>query len=392
LLQQAWLILFLGTQVKILKVKQSPRPPVSHILSAQPTMKIAQVAPLWERVPPPTYGGIELVVSQLTDELVRRGHDVTLFASGDSQTLAQLKAVYPCAIRLDPNVKEYSVYEMLELSQVYAQAAQFDIIHSHIGITALMLAPLVKTPTVHTLHGGFTPDNRKLFKLHSKQPYISISNAQRELELNYLSTVYNGINPQAYPFKAQPADPPYLAFLGRMSPEKGPQYAIAIAKQTGWQLKMAGKVDVPDSLFFEREIAPQIDGKQIEFLGEVNHGQKVELLGNAAVTLFPIAWREPFGLVMTESMATGTPVIGMSLGSVPEVIAHDKTGFVCKSYAEMAAMIPLALELDRRNCRDYVENNFSVTQMVDGYEAAYRQLLESRISLNGRIHGSIPSF
>lgn len=349
-------------------------------------MKIAQVAPLWERVPPPSYGGIELVVSRLTDELVRRGHDVTLFASGDSQTLARLEAVYPCAIRLDPHVKEYAVYEMLELSQVYEQAAEFDIIHSHIGPAALPIAPLVKTPTVHTLHGGFTPDNRKLFNLHSRQPYISISDAQRELKLNYIRTVYNGIDPQDYPFKAQPQDPPYLAFLGRLSPEKGPQHAIAIAKQTGWCLKMAGKLDAVDREFFEKEIAPQIDGKQIEYLGEVNHAQKAELLGNAAVTLFPITWREPFGLVMIESMATGTPVIGMNLGSVPEVIAHGETGFVCHSYEEMAAMIPAALELNRQTCREHVENNFSVAHMVDGYEAAYQQLLESRIDTNGRIH------
>lgn len=222
-------------------------------------MKIAQVAPLWERVPPPTYGGIELVVSHLTDELVRRGHEVTLFASGDSQTLARLEAVYPCAMRLDPHVKEYSVYEMMELSRVYEQAEEFDIIHSHIGIAALAIAPLVKTPTIHTLHNGFTPDSRKLFSLHRQQSYISISNAQqRELKLNYLRTVYNGINLQNYPFKAQTQEPPYLAFLGRLSPQKGPQHAIAIAKQTGWQLKMAGKIDVVDASFFEQEIAPKL--------------------------------------------------------------------------------------------------------------------------------------
>ena len=342
-------------------------------------LKIAQLAPLWERVPPPTYGGIELVVSLLTDELMRRGHDVTLFASGDSRTLAHLNSVYPCGIRLDPHVKEYAVYEMLELSQVYEQAAEFNIIHSHVGIAALPLASLVKTPTVHTLHNAFTPDNRKLFNFHHKQPYISISNAQREPELNYLRTVYNGIDTQNYPFKAQPEDPPYLAFLGRLSPEKGGQHAIAIAKQTGWHLKMAGKLDVIDRQFFEQEIAPQIDGKQIEYLGEVNDAQKADLLGGAAVTLFPITWREPFGLVIIESMATGTPVLAMNLGSVPEVIAHGKTGFICQSYEEMAAMIPACLELDRKRCRDHVEKNFSVTRMVDGYEAAYRQVLAARL-------------
>jgi glycosyltransferase involved in cell wall biosynthesis len=355
-------------------------------------MRIAQVSPLWERVPPPAYGGIELVVSRLTDELVRRGHEVTLFASGDSQTLAQLEAVYPTALRLAPKVREYSVYEMMELSWVYERASEFDVIHSHVGISALPFAGLVKTPTIHTLHGSFTPDNRKLFVHHRQQPYISISNSQRDAELNYIRTVYNGINPQDYAFKPQPQNPPYLAFLGRLSPEKGPHHAIAIAKQTGWNLKIAGKIDVVDQEFFEQEIAPHIDGKQIEYLGEARHAEKVELLGNASATLFPVTWREPFGLVMIESMATGTPVIGMNLGSVPEVIAHGQTGFVCQSYAEMAAMIPSALELDRQACRAYVEGKFSITQMVDGYEAAYQKILEDRFSKNGRLHSPQPVF
>ncbi|MDZ8055264.1 MAG: glycosyltransferase family 4 protein [Aulosira sp. ZfuVER01] len=351
-------------------------------------MKIAQVAPLWERVPPVTYGGIELVVSHLTDELVRRGHEVTLFASGDSQTLANLEAVYPRALRLDPNVKEYAVYEMLELSQVYQRSQEFDIIHSHVGISALSLASLVSTPTVHTLHGSFTKDNKKAFSHHKKQPYISISNAQRQIDLSYFGTVYNGIKPEDYPFNKQPQEPEYLAFLGRFSPEKGPHHAITIAKQSGWRLKMAGKIDVVDSKFFEQEIAPHIDGQQIEYLGEVNHAQKAELLGNAAITLFPITWQEPFGLVMIESMATGTPVIAMNLGSVPEVIAHGETGFVCQDYEEMADMIPEALKLNRLTCRKHVENKFSIAQMVNGYEAVYEQIIKNRIDLNGHIHAA----
>ncbi|MEA5502658.1 glycosyltransferase family 4 protein [Halotia wernerae UHCC 0503] len=351
-------------------------------------MKIAQVAPLWERVPPPNYGGIELVVSRLTDELVRRGHEVTLFASGDSQTLAYLEAVYPRALRSEQNLQEYAVYETLELSQVYHQAAEFDIIHSHVGITALPLANLVSTPTVHTLHGSFTKDNRHIFSHHQQQSYVSISNAQRQIKLNYVGTVYNGIELADYPFVVQPQKSPYLAFLGRFSPEKGPQHAIAIAKQSGWCLKMAGKVDVVDSKFFEQEIAPHIDGQQIEYLGEINHAEKAELLGNAAITLFPITWQEPFGLVMIESMATGTPVIAINLGSVQEVIIHGKTGFICQSYEEMAEMIPAALELNRQTCREYVENKFSVNQMVSDYEAVYEQIIKSRINLNGYIHAA----
>lgn len=334
-------------------------------------MKIAQIAPLWETVPPPTYGGIELVVSRVSDELVRRGHEVTLFASGDSQTLAKLEGVSPRALRLDPDIKEHIIYEVLAPGQVYQRAADFDIIHSHVGVWSLALASMVSTPTVHTLHGSFTKDSAKVFGEYGSQSYISISNAQRQADLNYAGTVYNGIVVEEYPFVEKPHDPPYLAFLGRFSPEKGPQHAIAIAKKTGMKLKMAGKVDIVDKEFYEAEIEPFIDGKQIEFLGEVNHAQKSKLLGNAAATLFAITWREPFGLVMIESMACGTPVIGMNMGSVPEVVAHGVSGMVCDTYEEMASVMPQVLELDRRKCREHVQNNFSVTQMVDGYEAIY---------------------
>ncbi|MEA5572919.1 glycosyltransferase family 4 protein [Calothrix sp. UHCC 0171] len=341
-------------------------------------MKIAQIAPLWERVPPPTYGGIELVVSRVTDELVRRGHEVTLFASGDSETLAKLEPVTPGALRLDSQIKEPIIYEVLAPGQVYQRATEFDIIHSHVGVWSLALASMVSTPTVHTLHGSFTKDSQKVFGEYRMQPYISISNSQRQADLNYVGTVYNGIVVEEYPFVEKPQDPPYLAFLGRFSPEKGPQHAIAIAKQTGIKLKMAGKVDVVDQKFFDQEIAHHIDGRQIEFLGEVNHSQKSELLGNAAATLFPITWKEPFGLVMIEAMACGTPVIGMRMGSVPEVIAHGESGMVCDSYEEMAEVLPMVLELDRSKCREWVENNFSVTQMVNGYEAIYEKIVRER--------------
>jgi glycosyltransferase involved in cell wall biosynthesis len=347
-------------------------------------MRIAQVAPLWERVPPPAYGGIELVVGLLTDELVRRGHEVTLFASGDSISLAKLESVHPCALRLDRTVKEYSVYDMLNLARVYEQAEEFDIIHSHIGFPALTYAKLVKTPTVHTLHGIFTPDNEKMFKHAKNQPYVSISDAQREqrLGLNCVATVYNGIDVNSYKFYAQPEEPPYLAFLGRISPEKGTHLAIEIAKKAGWRLKMAGKVDVVDVEYYENEIKPLIDGKQIEYLGEANHEQKNALMGGAVATLFPITWREPFGLVMVESMASGTPVIAMNLGSTQEVIAHGKTGFLCNSIEECVSAISKVAELDRFACRENVWNRFSVQNMTDGYEAVYRKILAERFARN----------
>jgi glycosyltransferase involved in cell wall biosynthesis len=348
-------------------------------------MRIAQVAPLWERVPPPAYGGIELVVGLLTDELVRRGHEVTLFASGDSISLAKLESVHPQALRLDPTIKEYGIYEMLQMSRVYEKASEFDIIHSHMGCAALPYTKLVKTPTVHTLHGIFTPDNEKMFTHARSQPYVSISDAQREprLGLNCVATVYNGIDLSTYKFHEKPQDPPYLAFLGRISPEKGTHLAIEIAKRSGWRLKMAGKVDVVDVKYFEQEIKPLIDGKQIEYLGEANHEQKNELIGGAVATLFPITWREPFGLVMVESMAAGTPVIAMNLGSTSEVIAHGKTGFLCQSVDEFVEAIDKAAKLNRHTCREHVMNHFSVQRMTDGYEAVYQQLLAERFAQNG---------
>jgi glycosyltransferase involved in cell wall biosynthesis len=350
-------------------------------------MRIAQVAPLWERVPPPAYGGIELVVGLLTDELVRRGHEVTLFASGDSITLAKLESVHPQALRLDSTVKEYGIYEMLQMSRVYEKASEFDIIHSHVGCAALPYGNLVKTPTVHTLHGIFTPDNEKMFTHARSQPYISISDAQREprLNLNCVATVYNGIDTSTYEFHEKPQDPPYLAFLGRISPEKGTHLAIEIAKRSGWRLKMAGKVDVVDVDYYEQEIKPHIDGKQIEYWGEADHAQKNELIGGAVATLFPITWREPFGLVMVESMVTGTPVIAIELGSTSEVIVHGKTGLLCHSVDECVEAIDKATQLNRNDCREHVLKHFSVERMTDGYEAVYQKVLAERFAQNGHV-------
>ncbi|CAD5964838.1 Archaeal glycosylation protein 16 [Planktothrix tepida] len=350
-------------------------------------MRIAQIAPLWERVPPPAYGGTELVVGLLTDELVKRGHEVTLFASGDSITLAELESVCPRSLRSDPNVKEPGLYDMLQLAQVYERASEFDIIHSHVGCAALPFTHLVKTPTVTTLHGIFTPDNEKMFFHARQQPYVSISNDQREprLKLNYVATVYNGIDTNTYQFYPHYQNPPYLAFLGRMSPEKGPHLAIEIAKKFGLLLKMAGKIDAVDQDYFDTLVKPQIDDNQIQFLGEANHAQKSVLMGNAFATLFPITWREPFGLVMVESMATGTPVIGMKMGSTPEVIAPGISGYLCKTVDECVAALEKVKLINRAKCRQYVIDNFSAKRMADGYEAVYQKLIAERFSQNGKL-------
>jgi glycosyltransferase involved in cell wall biosynthesis len=350
-------------------------------------MRIAQIAPLCERVPPPAYGGIELIVSLLTEELVARGHDVTLFASGDSVTTAKLESVYPRALRLDPDIREYDVYDILNLGKVYSRAAEFDVIHSHIGYPTLTHAKLCKTPTIHTLHGIFTRDNTQLYSYAKEQPYVSISNSQQEpsLGLNYVATVYNSIRVSDHQFFAQPDSPPYLAFLGRISHEKGPQHAIEIAQRVGIPLKIAGKVDPVDQEFFDNQIAPQIDGEFIQFLGEANHYQKNNLMGKAVATLFPITWREPFGLVMIESMAAGTPVIGINMGSVPEIIINDISGFVCQNIEECVTAVAKIRSISRQGCRDYVARKFGVQVMTDGYEAVYHQVLRNEWSQNGHV-------
>ena len=350
-------------------------------------MRIAQIAPLWERVPPPTYGGIELVVGLLTDELVRRGHDVTLFASGDSITLAKLASVHAQALRLDPQVKECQIYEMLQLATVYERAAEFDLIHSHVGCAALPYAMLSKTPTVHTLHGIFTHDNEKMFTYAKNQSYVSISHSQREarLELNCLATVYNGIDVSSHKFFPTPDTPAYLAFLGRISPEKGPHHAIEIAKATGIPLKMAGKIDPVDVEYFDREIKPHIDGELIQFLGEADHQMKNNLMGRAIATLFPITWREPFGLVMVESMAAGTPAIAMNLGSVPEVITHGRSGFIVNNIEECIAAVENISAISRQETRDYVSQHFGIDRMVTDYEIVYRDLLATQFANNGHL-------
>ncbi len=348
-------------------------------------MRIAQLAPLWERVPPPAYGGIELVVGLLTDELVARGHEVTLFASGDSVTDAKLDAICPRALRLDPDIRDYAIYDMLNTAQLYERAGEFDIIHAHTGCAALSHAKLSKTPTVHTLHGIFTRDNAKMFSFAKDQPYISISDAQRnpDLDLNCVATVYNSIRVDDHKLFLQPDAPAYLAFLGRMSPEKGPHHAIEIAKRVGIPLKMAGKVDPVDEQFFNEQVVPHIDGEFIQFQGEANHDQKNDLMGRAIATLFPITWREPFGLVMIESMAAGTPVIGINMGSVSEVIANNVSGFVCANVDECVAAVAKLANVSRQGCRDYVSRKFGVQAMADGYEAVYLNVLANRWSLNG---------
>lgn len=350
-------------------------------------LKIAQVCPLWEQVPPKGYGGIEQVVSWLTEELVQRGHEVTLLASGDSQTAATLKKPCQYALRHDSKTqgdswwdlnRKHTALEQLQLKWLYSHAETFDIIHSHLEMNALSFAALSATPTVHTMHMEIIPEAGQLFSQYADQNFISISNAQREPcpTLNYLSTVYNAIDLNDLKFYPKSQAPDYLAFVGRLSPDKGVHLAIEISQRTGIPLKIAGKCNLEVAKFYEEEVKPKIDGQHIQYLGEVSQQAKNELLGNAMATLFPITWREPFGLVMIESIACGTPVLGMSCGSVPEVIISGKTGYICDSIEEMIHCLPKVKQLSRSACRADAEARFSVRRMVDDYEACYHKILQ----------------
>jgi glycosyltransferase involved in cell wall biosynthesis len=345
-------------------------------------MRIAQIAPLYESVPPRLYGGTERVVSWLTEELVRRGHQVTLFASGDSRTAARLVAAYPRGLRLDPSPPDPFALHTIELAQAFERADDYDVIHCHVDYLAFPYARLVRTPTVHTLHGRL--DLRHLLHLFAQfpeAPLVSISDSQRTalraLPLNWLATVHHGMPVRDIPWRER-ADGGYLAFLGRVSPEKRPDLAIEVARQLGMPLRIAAKVDEPDRRYFERKIRPSLNHPLIEFIGEVDEGQKWDFLGHARCLLFPIDWPEPFGIAMIEALACGTPVVARPCGSVPEIVRDGEVGFVGESVEQLAAAVKRVDLIDRARCRQYAEERFSVAAMTDHYEAVYRNLIRSR--------------
>jgi glycosyltransferase involved in cell wall biosynthesis len=341
-------------------------------------MRIAQVAPIFESVPPKLYGGTERVVSYLTEELVRRGHDVTLFASGDSCTSATLVPVVEEATRLQPSSYDVcSVGAVRQLDMVLARADDFDVIHCHVDYPAFPLTRRLRTPTVHTLHGRLDlPHLIPLFRHFDDVPVVSISNAQRAplegVDVRWAGTVYHGQPLERYPFAAE--DRGYLAFLGRASPEKQLDLAIEIAKHARMPLKIAVKVDPKDREYFDGEVAPLLDDPLIEFLGEIGDDDKGPFLAGARALLFPIDWPEPFGLVMVEAMACGTPVIARPCGSVPEIVEHGRTGFLGETLLDLVEGVNRVDEIDRAECRRHAEQRFSVGRMTDDYEAVYRRL------------------
>jgi glycosyltransferase involved in cell wall biosynthesis len=347
---------------------------ISRSFAKPSRLRIAQVAPLSESVPPKLYGGTERVVSTLTDELVRQGHDVTLFASGDSRTTATLVAPVPRALRLAKSVDPLALHLLL-VEQVTQRADEFDIIHYHIAPLHFSMARRLTVPHVTTLHGRLDlPEIVALYSEFNDVPLVSVSDAQREPlpDQNWIGTVYHGLPNRELQFSAGRGG--YLAFLGRISPEKRVDRAIDIAKACGCPLKIAAKVDPADQRYFEQEIKPLLDHPLVEYCGEITEGQKGEFLGGAKALLFPIDWPEPFGLVMIESLACGTPVVAIRGGSVPEVLEDGVNGFICDNLEEAIDATTRIPALDRRACRRAFERRFTAARMAEEYVQLYRRL------------------
>lgn len=339
-------------------------------------MKIAQIAPLAESVPPRLYGGTERVVSYLTEELSGLGHEVTLFASGDSSTRARLLACAPRALRLDPGVRDPMPHLLLMLERVRQRAHEFDLLHFHIEPPLhFSLFRGLASKTLTTLHGRLDlPDLQPLFQEFSDMPVVSISDSQRRAlpAANWVGTVHHGLSAEVCPFNPAPRGR-YFAFLGRVSPEKGVERAIAIARAAGVRLRIAAKVDATDQKYYRERVAPLIGG-QVEFLGELGEGDKPAFLGNAIALLFPIDWPEPFGLAMIEAMACGTPVLAWRNGAVPEVVEHGVSGFIVDSLEQAVALVPRLARLDRTWVRARYEARFTAARMARDYLAVYRSL------------------
>jgi glycosyltransferase involved in cell wall biosynthesis len=342
-------------------------------------MRIAQIAPLYESVPPRTYGGTERVVSYLTEELVRAGHDVTLFASGDSVTAAELEPVSPRALRLDSSCIDPLAHHILLVERAHQRADEFDVMHFHINYVHFPRSRLATVPHLTTPHGRLdVPDLIPLYEEFADMPLVSISNSQRTPlpNANWLATIYHGLPASLYRFEPGPGD--YLACLGRMAPEKGVDRAITIAAAAGMKLKIAAKLE--DRGYFENVIKPLLNCSDVEFLGEINEPEKQELLGGAAALIFPIDWPEPFGLVMIEAMACGTPTIAYRRGSIPEVINDGDTGFIVNSIEDAVTATRRIPELSRKRCRQVFDERFTATRMAEEYLGVYEGLVARAVN------------
>ena len=343
-------------------------------------MRIAQVSPLVESVPPKHYGGTERIISYLTEELVRFGHKVALFASGDSVTSAELVPVCPRSFRRNKRATDYLSREVLLMDHVMERAGEFELIHFHTGCLHYLTCRHLSVPHVMTLHGRLdTPELLRLYERFRHIPMISISNAQRAPwpSANWQATIYHGLPRELFRFHLEPGN--YLAFLGRASPEKRVDRAIEIAKRVGMPLKIAAKVDPADRRYFKREIEPLLNDPHIEWLGEISDKDKNEFLGGAYALLFPIDWPEPFGLVMIEAMACGTPVIAYEAGSVSEVMEDGVTGFIVNDIEQAVAAVGRIREINRAGCREVFEKRFTASRMARDYVNAYLCLADPRM-------------
>ncbi len=340
-------------------------------------MRIAQVAPLYESVPPAKYGGTERVVSYLTEELVREGHEVTLFASGDSHTCARL--ISPCerSLRLDRECRDPLASHMVLIEQVAQRQAEFDVIHFHTNYLHFSVAKRIVCPSLTTLHGRLDlQELPRVFRTFPETPLVSISNAQRQPVpwANWIGTVYHGLPPDLYKYEESPEQ--YLAFVGRISPEKGVDSAIEIAKRANMRLRIAAKVDPADRDYYSSEIKPLLSHPSIDFVQEIDDKEKQELIGEASALLFPIDWPEPFGMVMIEAMACGTPVIAFPRGSVPEIIEPGVNGIIVENAGEALEAVRNIGAIRRKRCRDMFEKRFTDARMARDYLTLYRMLEE----------------
>jgi glycosyltransferase involved in cell wall biosynthesis len=355
-------------------------------------MRIAQIAPLAESVPPKLYGGTERVIAWLVEELVELGHEVTLFASGDSKTRADLVPAWPRSLRLGRPRSDPAIAQTALLEAMARRAAEFDVIHAHTDWLHLPLLTRLGVPFLTTLHGRLDlPGLPEVIRRFPKAPFVSISNDQRKplVDANWLATVYHGLPVQSLMPSYKPGS--YLAFLGRLTPDKGPEAAIRIARAVGMSLRIAAKLPRAERGYFKETLEPQIDGRQVQLTGEVNDKTKEQFLANAAALLFPIEWPEPFGLVMIEAMACGTPVIAFRSGSVPEVINDGVTGFIVEDEDEAIGAIKRLAQLDRRIVRARFEERFSAKRMAQDYVRKYEALALAPL-LNGDSAPTVPDY
>ncbi|PLZ03731.1 glycosyl transferase [Burkholderia sp. WAC0059] len=341
-------------------------------------MRIAQIAPLTESVPPRLYGGTERAVSYITEALVDLGHDVTLFASGDSITRAKLEAVWPRALRLDPGIRDRIAPHMVLMETVRRQADQFDVLHFHMDYHSFSVFKRQETPFVTTIHGRLDlPEQQPVFETFATMPLVSISNAQRHPlpKAKWLTTIHHGLPERLY--VPQPVEPRYLAFLGRISPEKRVDRAIGIARRCGLPIRIAAKVDEEDRDYFEREIQPMLDQADVEYIGEISDDEKAEFLSGAHALLFPVDWPEPFGLVMIEAMACGTPVIAFNRGAVHEVVEDGVTGFIVEDEIGAVAAVNRLHKITREGVRRRFEERFTSSRMAQQYVEVYQSVIRA---------------